>query len=104
MDCSKFLLLSLSSRTPLLLLSLAAAILAWWLRTTKGRWSLELLYSARLVRCWEMTHSLGLVCIPVPDDGLGCQHPSDASDLASRHNGLDDGSLPCGREMREEDH
>ena len=51
-----------------------------------------------------MTHSLGLVCIPVPDDGLGCQCPSDASDLASRHNGLDDGSLPGGREMGEEDH
>ena len=51
-----------------------------------------------------MTHSLGLVCVPVPDDGLGRQLPGNASDLASRHDGLDDGSLPCGREMGEEDH
>jgi hypothetical protein len=51
-----------------------------------------------------MTHSLGLVCIPVPDDGLGHQCPSDASDLASRHDSLDDGSLPCRRETGEEDH
>jgi hypothetical protein len=47
---------------------------------------------------------LGLVYIPVPDNGLGCQCPSDASDLASRHNSLDDGSLPCGRETGEKDH
>jgi hypothetical protein len=37
-----------------------------------------------------MTHSLGLVHVLVSNDGLGHQHPSDASDLASRHNGLDD--------------
>jgi hypothetical protein len=51
-----------------------------------------------------MTHSLGLVCVPVPDDGLGHQHPSDASDLASRHNSLDDRSLPGRRETGEKDH
>jgi hypothetical protein len=83
---------------------LAAAILLWWLHTMKGRRSLEFLYSTELVRCWAMTHSLGLVCIPVPDDGLGCQHPSNASDLASRHNSLDYGSLPSRRETGEEDH
>src|SRR5580693_5238308 len=104
MDCSKFLLLTLSSRTPLLLLSLATAILVWWLWTTKGRWSLEFLYGAELVHCWVMTHSLGLVRIPVPDNGLGRQSPSYASDLASSHNGLDNGSLPCRRETGEEDH
>jgi hypothetical protein len=69
---------------------------------TKGRRSLEFLYSAELVHCWAMTHSLGLVCIPVPNDGLGHQHPSDASDLASRHNVLDDGSLPCRRDVTAE--
>jgi hypothetical protein len=74
------------------------------MRTAKGRRLLELLYSAEFVRCWAMTHSLGLVCVPVPDDGLGHQCPSDASDLASRHYGLDYGSLPGGREMGEEDH
>jgi hypothetical protein len=51
-----------------------------------------------------MTHSLSLVCVPVPDDGLGHQRPSDASDLASRHNSLDYGSLLGRREMGEEDH
>jgi hypothetical protein len=51
-----------------------------------------------------MTHSLCLVCVLVPNNGLGHQLPGNASDLASRHNGLDNGSLPCGREMREEDH
>src|SRR5580693_3715820 len=85
----------MNSSKSFLLLSLAAAILLWWLHTTKGRWSLEFLYSAELVRCWAMTHSLGLVCVPVPDDGLGRQCPSNASDLASKHNILDDGSLPC---------
>ena len=70
----------------------------------KGRRSLEFLYSTKLVCCWAMTHSLGLVHIPVPDDGLGHQRSSDTSDLASRHNSLDNGSLPCGRETREEDY
>jgi hypothetical protein len=51
-----------------------------------------------------MTHSLGLVRIPVPDNGLGRQSPSYASDLVSSHNGLDNGSLPCRRETGEEDH
>jgi hypothetical protein len=46
----------------------------------------------------------GLVCVPVPDYGLGRQLPGDASDLASRHDSLDNGSLPCRRETGEEDH
>src|SRR5580693_140233 len=54
-------------------------------RPRKERWSLEFLYSAKLVRCWAMTHSLGLVCVPVSDDGLGRQLPSYTSNLASSH-------------------
>ena len=65
---------------------------------------MELLYSAELVHFWAMTHSLGLVCVLVTDDGLGHQLPGDASDLASRHDGLDDGRLQGGRETGEEDH